>query len=107
MTVARIKELGLIDDNRLAARLAERMNEAGISKREAYAKLYSKGIPKDIIKTVLEETPFDEASQIETVIEKKYRNKLSDKENVQKVYAALVRKGFSYGEVSAALKKYT
>lgn len=105
--VARIKELGLIDDNRLAARLAERMNEAGISKREAYAKLYSKGIPKDIIKTVLEETPFDEASQIETVIEKKYRNKLSDKENVQKVYAALVRKGFSYGEVSAALKKYT
>lgn len=104
--VARIKELGLIDDNRLAARLAERMSEAGVSKREAYAKLYNKGIPKDVIKTVLEETTFDEVSQIETIIEKKYRNKLSDKENVQKVYAALVRKGFSYREVSAALKKY-
>ena len=105
--VARIKELGLVDDNRLATRLAERMSEAGVSKREAYAKLYNKGIPKDIIKTVLEETTFDEVSQIETIIEKKYRNKLSDKENIQKVYAALVRKGFSYREVGAAIKKYT
>ena len=40
------------------------------------------------------------------LIEKKYAQKLGDKENYQKVYAALVRRGFSYGDVSRALKKY-
>ncbi len=104
---ARLKELGLIDDLRLCARLAERYAEQGVSKRESYAKLYAKGIPSDVIKSVLEDTDFDEAAQLEMIIDKKYRNKLSDKDNAQKVYAALVRKGFSYGAVRDAIKKYT
>lgn len=105
--VARIKELGLIDDNRLASRLAASLSEANISKREAYAKLYQKGIPKDVIKSVLNDTDFDEAAQISAVIEKKYRTKMSAKEEIQKVYAALIRKGFSYSAVSEAIRKYT
>ncbi len=105
--VARLKELGLIDDARLAERLAEQMSDANISKREAYAKLAAKGISKDIIKTTLEETEFDEDSQVEAVIQKKYRTKMSDKDNIQKVYAALIRKGFSYSAVRNAIKKYT
>ena len=83
------------------------MSEANISKREAYAKLYQKGIPTDIIKFVLEETEFDEVSQVEAVIQKKYRTKMSDRNSIQKVYAALIRKGFSYSAVRGAIKKYT
>ncbi len=105
--VARLKELGLLDDERFASRLAEQMSEANISKREAYAKLYAKGIPTEIIKSVLEETIFDEALQVEAVIQKKYYNKMSDKAQIQKVYAALIRKGFSYSAVSEAIRKYT
>lgn len=105
--VARLKELGLVDDTNLATRLAERMSESGISKRECYAKLYQKGISPSVIKSVLQDTPFDELSQIETVIQKKYQRKLTDKENIQKVYATLIRKGFSYGAVREAIKKYT
>lgn len=105
--VARLKELGLLNDSRLALRLAEQMSEANISKREAYAKLYQKGIPATIIKTVLEETAFDEAAQVEAVIQKKYRNKMTDKTQIPKVYAALIRKGFSYSAVRDAIKKYT
>ncbi len=105
--VARLKELGLTDDNKLASRLAQQMSDANISKREAYAKLYQKGISTDIIKSVLEETEFDETSQVEAVIQKKYQNKMTDKENIQKVYAALIRKGFSYSAVREVIKKYT
>lgn len=105
--VARLKELGLVNDETLACRLSERMSESGISKRECYAKLYTKGIPPAVIKKVLDETSFDEISQIETVIQKKYRTKISDKDNIQKIYAALVRKGFSYSAVREAIKKYT
>lgn len=105
--VARLKELGLVNDETLARRLSERMSESGISKRECYAKLYTKGIPPAIIKKVLDKTSFDEISQIETVIQKKYRTKISDKDNIQKIYAALVRKGFSYSAVREVIKKYT
>lgn len=105
--VARLKELGLVNDETLASRLSERMSESGISKRECYAKLYTKGIPPAVIKKVLDETSFDEISQIETVIQKKYCTKISDKDNIQKIYAALVRKGFSYSVVREAIKKYT
>lgn len=105
--VARLKELGLLDDARFATRLAERMSESNISKREAYAKLYQKGIPTDVIKTALQETSFDELNQIEAIIDKKYKNKMSNINDVQKVYAALIRKGFSYSAVRDAIKKYT
>lgn len=105
--VARIKELGLIDDYRFATRLAEQMSNANVSKREAYAKLLGKGISKEVIKSVLEQTDFDESSQIKAVIDKKYRAKMDTKENIQKVYAALIRKGFSYSAVSDVIKKYT
>ena len=105
--VARIKELGLVDDQKLAARLAVQMGEANVSKREAYAKLYNKGIPSDVIKSVLEETEFDETAQINAVIQKKYRTKIHTKEDIQKVYAALIRKGFSYSAVSDVIRKYT
>ncbi|MBQ6885597.1 MAG: regulatory protein RecX [Clostridia bacterium] len=105
--VARLKELGLVDDEKLARRLAEQMSDANISKRESYAKLYNKGIPSAIIKSVLEDTNFDELSQVLAVIEKKYRNKMSEKQDIQKVYAALIRKGFSYASVRDAIKKYT
>lgn len=104
---ARIKELGLVDDQKLAARLAVQMGEANVSKREAYAKLYNKGIPSDVIKSVLEETEFDETAQINAVIQKKYRTKIHTKEDIQKVYAALIRKGFSYSAVSDVIRKYT
>ncbi|MDO4608842.1 MAG: regulatory protein RecX [Clostridia bacterium] len=104
---ARLKELGLIDDVRLCARLAERYAEQNVSKRETFAKLMQKGIPTDIIKSVLEDTNFDEAAQIETIIQKKYKTRLTDKDSIQKVYAALIRKGFSYGAVREQIKKYT
>lgn len=104
--VARLKELGLVNDEKLARRLAEQMSSSNISKRESYAKLYNKGISASVIKLVLEDTEFDELSQILAVIEKKYRAKMSTKDDVQKVYAALIRKGFSYSSVSEAIRKY-
>lgn len=104
--IARFKELGLLDDRRYARALAERMAESNISKRASYAKLLQKGIPNGIVKSVLEESDFDEASQIKAIIQKKYSTKLSDKNDVQKVYAALIRRGFSYSAVREQLKSY-
>lgn len=105
--ISRLKQLGMIDDYRYAEHLTERMIESNISKREAYAKLISKGIPKQTVSDILAEAVFDELQQIETLIDKKYRIKLESPDGVQKVYAALVRKGFSYSAVRTAIKNYT
>ena len=104
--IARLKEVGLIDDCRFAENYANRLIENNVSKREALQKMLLKGVPYDLAKSVLEDTETDELSQIKNLIEKKYKNKLTAENGVQKVYAALVRKGFSYGAVKTALNQY-
>lgn len=104
--IARFIEVGLINDERYASNYAERLMNANVSKREAIQKMLLKGVPYDLTKSVLDEVEFDEQSQLKNLIEKKYRSKLLLENGTEKVYAALVRKGFSYGEVKEALKSY-
>lgn len=103
--VERLKELGVIDDSALALRFAEECSGRGISKRAAYAKLMQKGFDSGTIKEALQSTDFDEREQLKELIERKYASKIAEGET-GKVYAALIRKGFSYNAVRNALKSY-
>ena len=105
--IARLKELGLLDDRRFAENLAERLTGQNVSRREIARKLYEKGVPRAVIDEVLAENHADEHAQIRAVIDKKYRGRLSDPDGVRKVYAALVRRGFSFGAVRDVLKQYS
>ena len=104
--VERLKELGLINDREFALTAAEDLSRRGVSKRAAYAKLLSKGISAKTAKEATEAVAFDEGGQLKELIERRYKNKLAAGET-QKVFAALIRKGFSYGAVREALKKYS
>ncbi len=104
--IARYVEVGLLDDERYARNYAERLMESNISKREAVAKMLQKGVPYDLAKSVLEEIDTDEQTQIKNLISKKYRHKFTCEKGGEKVFAALVRKGFSYSAVREALKSY-
>ena len=53
------------------------------------------------------EEEFERCCAMLEVLEKKYRTKLSNEENVKKVYAALIRKGFSFSAVKEELKAYS
>ena len=99
-------EFGLVDDRRYAERFAERCCENNISKKEALSKMLIKGIPYDLAKEVLEELETDEQEQLSELINRKYAYKLTEENGTQKVFAALVRKGFSYSAIKEALKKY-
>lgn len=107
--VARFKELGLVDDRVYAKRYTEQCIDKNISKREIYAKLLRKGIKKELLSEVLEQTECDEACQIKALIDKKYYRYLTDKndrKSIDKVYSALARKGFSFGAIKQVLKEY-
>ena len=104
--IARLQEVGLVDDRRFAENYASRLMEGNVSKREALQKMLQKGVPYDMAKDVLAECDSDEGAQIEALINKKYRTKLMVDGGKEKVYAALIRKGFSYEAVKNALKNY-
>ena len=104
--VERMKELGLVNDEAYAARMAEYLMNSGVSKREAEYKLISRGIPKDIAHSLLESEE-SECEKIKYLLEHKYVSKLGDEESVKKVFAALIRKGFTYSDVKSALKEYS
>ena len=104
--IAKLCELALIDDRRYAERMADRLTINNISKREALNKMYLKGIPLDLAKEVLSQTESDEGAQIKALLEGKFAYKLTLENGVEKVFAALVRKGFSFSEIKKALKEY-
>ncbi len=104
--VARYIEVGLIDDRRYAENLADRLNNGNYSKREVLQKLLLKGVPYDLAKEILEDETLDEQTKIKNLLYKKYSTKLEKDGGAEKVFAALVRKGFSYSSVREAMKSY-
>lgn len=105
--VDRMKELDLINDERYAANLAEYLSSSGVSRRELYFKLINKGVPSDLAREVLSDDETDEVDKIKALLFSKYEKKLESEEGVQKVFAALLRKGFSFSDVKDALKDYS
>ena len=105
--IARLQEVGLIDDRRFAENYRDRLLRDNVSKREMLNKLFQKGVPYDLAKEVLSDLEVSEEEQIKALIDKKYRTKLTAENGAEKVFAALVRKGFSYGAVRQVLKNYT
>lgn len=104
--IENLTEFKMVDDRRFAERFAERCIESNISKRETLNKMLQKGFPYNLAKEVLDEFESDEEGQIKALIEKKYATKLTQEKGNEKVFAALIRKGFSYSAVRSALKEY-
>ena len=105
--IARLCELGVVDDRRYAERMAERLMESNVSKREAMHKMLLKGLSYDLIREMLDSGEIDEEEKIKNLLEGKYARKLTEEKGAEKVYAALVRKGFSYSAVRTAMKNFT
>ena len=99
--VDKMEELDLIDDSVFAQMKAEYLlNVKKQSLSAVKLKLASLGIDKDIIDSVLLSFELDnQIDEISSLLQSKYRSKLSSPE---KVVASLLRKGFKYGEIKQA-----
>ena len=106
--VARLEELGLIDDARYARRYAaDLIGVKHLSARGVRQKLYEKGIDRDLIDEVLDEIVIDEHEQIRQIIDKKYARSLDDEKGQRRCVNALARAGFGYGDIRSVLREYT
>ena len=105
--VLRLEELDLINDTAFAERLAEQYLKNGISQREAENKMFLKGIDRQTARWALDLFEVDATSQIKLIINKKYRTKIENSENIPKIFAALQRKGFKYSDIKKVLSEYS
>jgi len=96
----RLEEKGYIDDEKFTKFWVETRNQRkGTSRRKLTMELQQKGIESSIIETELAESTRDDSAEIEKVIAKKrahYRDN-------QKFTQYLMRQGFRYDDIRAAL----
>ncbi|MEG1050230.1 MAG: RecX family transcriptional regulator [Oscillospiraceae bacterium] len=102
--VEKMVELGLVNDEEYCTAKAEYLiNVKKTSLAHTRLKLLSLGIDKDIIEDCLQF--YDRQTQEESLdrlLQTKYQSKLS---NPDKVIQSLMRKGFGYSEIKAALNR--
>ena len=104
--VARLQEVGLLDDERYAARLARSLSEQKhYPRRRIEQELRRRGISHGLIQTVVSELDGEEYEQALAILERKYYNKLKDPDSRRRVIAALARRGFSYGAIRRAMEE--
>ena len=104
--VARMEELGLVNDESFARQYARKLLlNKKMSKRAAMFELTRKGVDKETAEEVLDEIEIDPREQIREVIEKKYRS-ISDEKIKRRAVAALQRLGYGWDDIKAALSEY-
>lgn len=107
--VERLVDRKFLDDARYAGHYAEQlMAERNLSRREARLKLIQKGVPRDLADEAVDAVEVSSDDQLDEWIGRRYASKLADgnPEQIQKVVNALVRKGFAYSDVRAAVLRY-
>lgn len=103
--VERLTEVGLINDAAYAVRLAQNlMQYKQYPRRRILQALQEKGISREDAAAAVEALDADDFQQALALIQKKYYNKIHDKEGCEKTAAALARYGFSYDVVRRAIQ---
>lgn len=102
--VERLKQGGYVDDEHFCRLFAsELVRLKGYGKRRIEQELYLKGVDREIIGSVLDEISFD-SDKLSDIIKRRYLSKMTDEKGRQKAFNALLRLGYTYGEIRDALK---
>lgn len=106
--VARLAEVGLIDDRAFATRRVRSLNLAGRSRRAIEAHLASKGAAADVVRSAVEDDEGTELGAALTLARKKrlgpFAREPMDFEARRKALGALARAGFSFAVAERALR---
>lgn len=103
--VAWLEELHLIDDLETAKQLVRSACLRGYGAARAKSILYEKGIPKELWDEALAElSEMDDA--IDTFLRRKLDGRKLDAKQIKKTVDALLRRGHSYHDIQAGLRRY-
>jgi len=115
LVLAKLKELGYLDDRRFAeAYAASRLENQGLGKIRVLRDLRQRRVAPKLAEQVADQTyrETNEADLIEEFLKRKYRGKklaefLAEEKNLASAYRRLRYAGFSAGASIKGLKRYT
>ncbi len=100
----RMEELGYVNDERYALRLARDLTERKLyPRRRAVQELCARGVDRELAVRAVEETEKEDLDKALELIVKKQYNRLHDEDGRRKAGAALARYGFDGGTIRRAL----
>ena len=102
---SRLEELGYLNDATYAAQVARHYWGRGYGQRKIQDELYRRGIPRELWDQALEQCQ-DPAEAIDAFLAKKLGGGPVDRKELQKVSAALARRGYQWSDISDALRRY-
>ena len=104
----RLEELGLLNEERFArSYVDELIRRKHLSKSGLRTALIQKGVQRDIIETVLEAVDVDPVEQIRELLATKFKNRdLTDEKQKTRTVNALLRLGYRYNEIHAAMGEW-
>ena len=97
-------EKGLLDDGRYAGMVVRHYAGKGYGQSRVRQELQRRGVPRELWEEALRELPEPE-DKLDAYLASKLKDP-DDRAQVQKVSAALIRRGFSWEEIRAALARY-
>lgn len=101
-----LEDIGALDDAAYAAALARHYGSKGCGPARVREELRRRGVDRELWDAALEELPEAE-STLDALIRKKCRGDLSDPREKKRLSDALLRRGFSWSDVRAAMARYT
>lgn len=101
----RMEELGYLNDSYYAGMIVRHYSTKGYGDKKIRDELYRRGVPRDLWDEALEQAA-DPGPAIDAFITKKLAGRTADRKEMQKVSAALARRGYSWSDISDALRRY-
>lgn len=101
----RMEELGYLDEAAYAARIVEVYSARGFGEKKLRDELYRRGVPREEWDEALARVE-DSTQAIDDFLQKKLTGWTGDRKQLQKVTAALARRGFSWSDIRDALARY-
>lgn len=101
----RMEELGYLDEAAYAARIVEVYSARGFGEKKLRDELYRRGVPREEWDEALARVE-DSTQAIDDFLQKKLTGWTGDRKQLQKVTAALARRGFSWPDIRDALARY-
>lgn len=100
-----LEDIGAVNDASYAASLVRHYGGKGYGPARVREELRRRGVDRELWDEAMEEMP--EAPEVlDQLIQKRCRGDLSDPRERKRVCDALMRRGFSWGEVKAAMGRY-
>ncbi|WP_455581686.1 regulatory protein RecX [Dysosmobacter sp.] len=99
-----LEAIGAIDDGDYAVLLAQHCARQGYGPRRVQEKLREKGVPRELWEDALAALP-DPAQTIDAFLRGKLREQAMDEREKKRLCDALLRRGFSWGDVKAGLAR--